>query len=92
MGMIVYHKITTEITGPDGREWLVSVEPPLKAPPEGEATKWEVVIKELLTRDELANLGGVEPEPFTYIAPTYDGMFSALNIALNLVPSRHGND
>jgi hypothetical protein len=88
MGMIVYHKISVEITGPDGREWLVEVEPPTKASPPGVATLWEAKITQLLTREELAQRNGVPAVPHDYTIPTMDGMFSALNTALSLVPAR----
>lgn len=84
--MIIYHKLSAEITGDDGREWLVTVEPPMKALP-GEPVKFEAEIKHLPTRQEVERLGG-EPEPFKYTIPTHDGMFVALSMALNLVPAR----
>ncbi len=87
MGMIIYHKITAEITGPDGREWLVSIEPPAKEQKPGEVwVKWDATIRRLFTREELEQLGGVEPEPITYQVPSDEGMFKALNLALDLVP------
>jgi hypothetical protein len=85
--MLVYHKLSAEITGDDGREWIVSVEPPLKAPPEGEATSYEITIQRVHN--------GTETEPaadLKYNVPSQDGMFSALNMGLALVPNMRGND
>jgi len=79
-----YHKLTAEMTGDDGREWLVTIEPPFDRTPEGEPTKWEAKIIPQLMRSEAAE--GVSSEPLTYTIPTRDGMFSALHLALNLVP------
>jgi hypothetical protein len=86
--MIVYHKLIAEITGDDGREWLVSVEPPMKAALPGEPVKYEAEVKPVLTRQQLADRGGVEPEPFKYTIPSREGMFIALSMALNHVPVR----
>lgn len=85
--MIVYHKLSAEITGDDGREWVVSVEPPHKAPPEGKATSYEVKIQRVHNGTE------TDPSPtITHNVPSMDGMFSALNTALALVPNMRGND
>jgi len=89
MGMIMYHKLTAEITGPDGRGWIVSVEPPLKAAPEGEATKYEVELRRDLPNWPEAYEGA---EPLKYTVPSPDGMFKALSMALDLVPRWQGND
>lgn len=83
---MLYHSLSAEVSGDDGREWVVTVEPPVHRPPPGEPTKFECTIKQAYTRGELAARGGVEAEPLTYTIPSMDGMFSAFHQAINLVP------
>lgn len=79
---MIYHKLSALVTGDDGREWKVSVEPPLDAPGEGKPTSWDVLI---LHRPEN---GEKSAGYFEHTVTTHEGMFKALSLAVELVPTR----
>lgn len=82
---MLYHSLSAEVSGDDGREWVVTVEPPVHRPPPGEPTKFKCTVKRAYSREELAARNG-EIETLTYTIPSMDGMFSAFHQAINLVP------
>ena len=85
MGQTIYHKLSAEVTGPDGREWLVTVEPPYFAPAEGGEIPWEATITWLQTRSE-ARQAQEKPTVSTFIVSTREGIFTALRLVVDTVP------